>query len=207
MAFNHDPDCGVLLEEIGIGLQCSLLVCADIVLVVIEVDIFHALREHLFLAQRGLRRRRRRRLADGYPRRGRLGSSRTLGGEPIRGRVRRSHLLRSAGLHRANRVNADVRRVAGLPCQRSRLAFLYRIGVSGQRCRRCGRRRWWGRRRGRHFLFASAQHNDSAQREYEHDPLQFLLLHLLSSLSNRASLPGNARLLPVLDGVTFPSLP
>src|SRR5690348_6494438 len=45
MALNRDADIRVLLQELRVGLQRTLLVPPDIVLVVLEEDVLHVFRE------------------------------------------------------------------------------------------------------------------------------------------------------------------
>src|SRR5208337_271838 len=47
VSFDRDVDVGMLLQELCIALQRALLVRAHIVLVVIEVNVLHILREEL----------------------------------------------------------------------------------------------------------------------------------------------------------------
>src|SRR5262249_31494430 len=84
-SLNRVVDAGMLLQEVDIALQHSLLVAADIGLVVIEVNILHVLREKLLFCRRWRRRRRRWWSGHGNARRGGLRSTRTLRGQGIRG--------------------------------------------------------------------------------------------------------------------------
>src|SRR5208282_4317390 len=90
VSFDGDADVGMLLQELGIGLQRSVLRRAYIGLVVVEVDILDILREEfLFGGVRGRCWRRRRCEVDGHASRGILGSAGALGDEMVGGRVGR----------------------------------------------------------------------------------------------------------------------
>ncbi len=119
-------------------------------------------------------------MGHGDPGRSGLSSAGALRRQCVSGGIGRGHLLRAAGLHRSDAVNAYVGGVAGLPGESRGLTLLNRIGISGQRSRwRC---RWWWRRWRRWwgFLVAGAQEQHSAQRENKRNPLQSLLLHFSS---------------------------
>src|SRR5205823_8543766 len=113
MALDGECDIWMLLQEIGIALQRGLLVRIDIALVIIEVNVLHRLREQFFLGGGGLGRRCGTAYRDSC--RCRLCPSRSLGGESVSGRIGRSYSLRAIGLHRANSIDARVRRIARLP--------------------------------------------------------------------------------------------
>src|ERR1700722_4854957 len=112
---NREGYARVLIEELRIGLDRTLLRAADIGLVVIEVDILYRLPEKILFCSRWRRRslslRRRYREA----RSGLLSSTRTFGDEVIGSGVAGADLLRSAGLNCADAVNGNVGGARGLP--------------------------------------------------------------------------------------------
>src|ERR1019366_4515528 len=119
-----DVNVGMLLQEPRIALQRCLIGCAHIVLVVIEVNVLHVLREEFLLGGGRSRCRRRWRRVDGDASGGVLGSASAFRDEMVGGRVSRSHLARAARVHRADSVDADVGGVRGLPSQGCRLSLV-----------------------------------------------------------------------------------
>src|ERR1035437_649951 len=91
-----DVNVGMLLQEPRIALQRCLIGCAHIVLVVIEVNVLHVLREEFLLAGGRSRCRRRWRRVDGDASGGVLGSAGAFRDQVVSGRVSRSPLARAA---------------------------------------------------------------------------------------------------------------
>ena len=133
MSLNREADVGMLLQEACIGLNSGLIAGANIRLVIVKVDVLHVLREQLFIAHRSLCRRRwRRRRIYRYPSGCGLSSAIALGSQCVRGRVSWAHLLRPTRLYGAYAlIDADVRCIRGLPRQRGRTTFIYRVGARG----------------------------------------------------------------------------
>src|SRR5277367_2577731 len=207
VSLDHEVDVGMLRQESYIRLQRSLLVSANIGFVVIKVDVLNVLREQLFLARtgRGGRRRRRRR-SHGNPCRSLLRAAGSFRGKRVGRGIGRVHLLRAAGLHRSNSVDAHIRGIRGLPGEGGCLSLLDGVWIRRKRGRRRGWwrwRRWW---RWCCLLMASAKEQNGAQREYECSPLHSLLLHF-SSVRKRAPLPFNALQNPERGGFTSPPPP
>src|SRR5580658_10914062 len=170
----------MLAEELGIALGGSLLIGANIGLVVIEIDVLDILAEQILVTRScGNRRRRWRRLGDGEARSRLLRSARTFGYQVIGGGIGRADRLRSTGLNGSDAINGNVGSVRSLPGQSRRLTSLNRIRThrdgSGRRCRW---RRWWGRR-WRGLLLAGAEHENSGQSDDGCEYLQMLLFHVL----------------------------
>src|ERR1035438_7597344 len=127
----------MLLQELGVALQRGLLVRAHIVLVVIEVDVFHILREEFFFGGVGSGFWRRGRSVDSDASGGILGSTGALRDEMVGSRFGGSNLTRPAYIHGPNSVDADVGRIRGLPGQRGGLALIESVRIRRQRsCRR-----------------------------------------------------------------------
>ena len=109
MPFNRKVDVGMLIEEEHIGLDGSLLIGANVVPIVVEVDVLDVVAEEVFF--RGRRRRgsfssgRRR---DGEARAGLLVSARAFGNEVIGDGIGGSDLLRPAGLNGADAIDGDI---------------------------------------------------------------------------------------------------
>src|ERR1700678_375265 len=129
MSFNNEVDVGVLAEELGVCLDVGLLIGAEVRLVVIEINVLHALAEEIFVRGRRSRGHWRRRLSDRETRSGVLRSAGTFGREVVGGGSRGSNRLRSTGLNRANAVDGNVGGVRGLPAQSCGLARLNCIGT------------------------------------------------------------------------------
>src|ERR1700731_4071008 len=127
MTFDRDVDIGMLLQELRIGLQRALLAAANIVLVVIEVDVLHILREQFFF--RGVRSGLSRRCVYGYTSGSVLASSRALSDQMVGCRICWSDLAGAALVDGTNALNADVRRSSSLPSQGRRLTRLNRVRV------------------------------------------------------------------------------
>src|SRR5512146_1639867 len=158
VSLNRELDVRVRLQEIRVSLDRRLVARTEIVLVVVEENVLHVLRERLSV--RFCRRWwwRRRWLRHRYSRRGILRSAGSLRGQAIGHRIRRRNLRRTVRIDLARAFDRDVRRIRSLPGQCGRLALLNRRRVRGQRSRRSRRRwRWWRWRR-LHFLFAGAQY-------------------------------------------------
>jgi hypothetical protein len=117
VALDGDVDIGVLAEELRVRLHRCLLVAPNVGLVVIEIDIFYVLIEQVLIGDRWRRWWRRRCLRDRKPRSRFLRSTRTFCYEVIGGRVGWRDRLRPVGLHRADAVDGNIRRVACLPGQ------------------------------------------------------------------------------------------
>src|SRR5437667_12699237 len=100
----------MLLQKRNIRLNRSLLAGAYVRLVVVEVDVLHALREHLLVSNRrgwgrcGWWWRR----IHGYARRRRLAPSRAFSGQGVSGGVRWRRLLSSVPLDTSDSITADV---------------------------------------------------------------------------------------------------
>src|SRR5579864_7530010 len=177
VSLDHEVDVGMLFEESDIRLQRTLLVRPNIGFVVIEVDVLYVLREQLLLSWSGCGRWWWRRRSHGHPCRCLLCASGSLRGEGIGRRIGRGCLLRAAGLHGSNAVDAHVRGICGLPGERGGLALLNAVGTRRERGRRRRWRRWWRWWRRWRLFMAGAQEQDGAQREYKSNPLHSLLLH------------------------------
>src|SRR6266446_6543749 len=70
VTFDCDPDVGMLLQELSAGLQGSLLIRANVRLVVIEINVLHVLGEQLLFGQRRCWRSRCGRSIDRHTRGG-----------------------------------------------------------------------------------------------------------------------------------------
>src|SRR5450755_896477 len=160
---NSEVHVGMSVQELHVGRQGTLLIAADIRLVIVEINVLHILAEQFLVGRRrlGWRRRWRSRHRDAGA--GLLRSAGTFRCEVIRSRVRGRNGLRSVGLHRTDAVDGNVGGVAGLPGERGRLPGLDAVRTYGNRSRRSRCRCWWRRRRWRRsgFLAARAQHQQS----------------------------------------------
>src|SRR3954462_4280627 len=96
VSLNQNFPSRMLGDELRIGLQRRAVLWTNFIAVVIEVCVLYVLLKQLLIAQRRLLRRclrHRLRTCDGRARGRFLGSTRTAGGEPIRGRISRRHGL------------------------------------------------------------------------------------------------------------------
>src|SRR5580693_3631701 len=118
MSLDHDVDVAVLREELRIRLESSLLIAANVRLVVVKVNVFHVLREQVFVRWRGGWRRWRRRLGDGNARSSFLRSARSFGRQVISGGLGRRYLLGPVRLHCTDAVDRNIGGVGRLPRQR-----------------------------------------------------------------------------------------
>src|ERR1700722_1198897 len=190
MSLNRDVHILMLIEELRVRLQRTLLIAANIRLVVIEVHILDVLAEQVFVRHRW-RGRRWRRWCRSHckPRRSFLRTARSLGNQVIGRRIGRRDALRAVRLHRANPVDRHVSRVARLPCQRRGLPRLNGVGIHRDRSGRLRRwrrwRRWWRSR----FFLAGAQHHYGTQHDYECEPFHTSLFHFHSSCDPKACPP------------------
>src|ERR1700674_1486963 len=132
VSIDREVDVGMLLEEIDIRLQRTSLVSANIGLVVIEVDVLHALREQLLLAWSGCGWWWWRRCGHGHPGCSLLRTAGSFRSQCVGGRIGRGYLLRAAGLHGSNAVDANIGGIRGLPAQRGRLPLFDGVGASGE---------------------------------------------------------------------------
>src|ERR1700722_15662644 len=168
----------MLAEELGIRLNGGLLIRTKVRLVIVEIDVLHALAEEILFRRRRSGDDRRRRLGDGKAPGGVLRSAGTLGGGVIGGGSGGAPLLRSVGLNRANTVDGNVGGVRGLPGQSGGLAKLDCIGADGD-----GSRRGWGGRGGwrwrrRCLLLAGSEHHDRAEGDDGGDRLEGGTFHI-----------------------------
>src|SRR5579862_4427792 len=129
VSFNREIHVRMLSEELRIGLYRRLLVSANVGLIVVKIDVLHVLIEQVLIGHIRGGRRRRRRLRHRQTRRRFLRTARAFGDQVISGRIARRNALRSIRLHRANAVNRNIGRVAGLPCQRGGPASLNRVRI------------------------------------------------------------------------------
>src|SRR5207248_5250836 len=129
MPLDRDLDRGVLTEERGVGLNRSLLVGPDVVLVVVVEDVLHLLIEQLFFA--GARCGRRWRWLSYGDACGRLlAATRSFSRKRVGGGVSRRGALRAARLHGADALNGHLGCVLRFPDERGGLTLVNRTRVS-----------------------------------------------------------------------------
>src|SRR5271170_2124497 len=140
----------MLAEELHVGLDGSLLVGADVGLIVVKVNVPHSAPEQVFFARPDCWRWRRRRLGDSEASAGLLRSAGAFGDEMIGSGRTGAHRLRPAGLDRTDAVDGNISGVGRLPAQGRGLPLLNCIWAHRNgSCGRCGWwRGWWRRRRG-----------------------------------------------------------